>query len=79
MNSFLQKFKGFIMKYIVRSFLFKLLITQLFAIAGFGISTNQSLFNVVENTSPLLIINNNERAIIFLISLIYYSSLLQYS
>ena len=42
------------MKKLIRSFLpILIIISQVFAIAGFGISANQSLFNVDASTSDL--------------------------
>ena len=49
------------MKKLIQTFLPMLIITsQVFAIAGFGISVNQSLFNVDVNTSDLTLSNGNK-------------------
>jgi len=49
------------MKKLIRSFLpIFIIISQVLAIAGFGISANQSLFNVDENTSDLMLSNGSK-------------------
>ena len=49
------------MKKIIRSFLpILIIISQVFAIAGFGISANQSLFNVDANTSDLTLTDGSK-------------------